>query len=127
MVGEKAMNTHDVAHAFTAMLKEGRFEEAGEQFWDVGVVSIEAMGMPGMDPVTAGVEALKAKGDWWYANNEIHAITTEGPFIHGDQFAVRFDMDVTNKATGERGGGAEIGLYTVKDGKIVEERFFYAM
>jgi hypothetical protein len=34
---------------------------------------------------------------------------------------------VTSKATGTRTQGAEIGLYTVKDGKIVEERFFYAM
>jgi ketosteroid isomerase-like protein len=34
-------------------------------------------------------------------------------------------MDVTPKATGERTTLDEVGLYTIKDGKIVEERFFY--
>lgn len=121
------MNTHDVAHAFTAMLKDGKFEEAGEAHWADSVVSIEPMDMAGMGPASNGIEAVRAKGAWWYGAHEIHSIGCEGPFIHGDQFAVRFDMDVTNKATGERGGGVEIGLYTVKDGKIVEERFFYAM
>ena len=39
--------------------------------------------------------------------------------------AVIFDMDVTAKQTGQRMQMREIGLYTVRDGKIVEERFFY--
>ena len=45
--------------------------------------------------------------------------------MHGDQFAVRFTMDVTEKASGQRTRMDEIGLYTLKNGKIVEERFFY--
>lgn len=43
----------------------------------------------------------------------------------GDQFAVRITMDITPKATGERMTLDEICLYTVRDGKIVEERFYY--
>jgi ketosteroid isomerase-like protein len=34
-------------------------------------------------------------------------------------------MDLTPKATGERITMDEVGLYTIRDGKIVEERFFY--
>ena len=34
-------------------------------------------------------------------------------------------MDVTVKETGARMTMDEIGVYTVKNGKIVEERFFY--
>jgi ketosteroid isomerase-like protein len=34
-------------------------------------------------------------------------------------------MDFTNKETGQRMQMDEHALYTVKDGKIVEERFFY--
>jgi ketosteroid isomerase-like protein len=44
--------------------------------------------------------------------------------VNGDQFALRFSMDVTPKG-GARLQMDEIGLYTVRDGKIVEERFFY--
>jgi ketosteroid isomerase-like protein len=34
-------------------------------------------------------------------------------------------MDITPKATGERIMMDEVGVYTVEDGKIVEERFYY--
>lgn len=34
-------------------------------------------------------------------------------------------MDVTSKSTGERVKMDEVGVYTVEDGKIVEEHFYY--
>ncbi|TIO37785.1 MAG: ester cyclase, partial [Mesorhizobium sp.] len=37
----------------------------------------------------------------------------------------RFTFDVTPKSTGERVKMDEVGLYTVKNGKISEERFYY--
>ena len=36
-------------------------------------------------------------------------------------------MDVTPKASGERMQMDEVAVYTVKDGKIVQEEFLYAM
>ena len=39
---------------------------------------------------------------------------------------MRYTMDVTIKETGARQNMDEVGVYTVRDGKIVEERFFYA-
>ena len=68
---------------------------------------------------------MQAKSDWWYANHEIHAASAHGPFINGDQFAVRFEMDITAKESGQRMQMDEVGLYTVKNGKIVEEKFMY--
>ncbi|CDX15581.1 conserved hypothetical protein [Mesorhizobium sp. ORS 3324] len=38
---------------------------------------------------------------------------------------MRFTFDVTPKSTGQRATMDEVGLYTVKDGKISEERFYY--
>jgi hypothetical protein len=73
-----------------------------------------------------GAEGVKAKSAWWYANHEVHSVLTEGPFANGDQFAVVFDMDITMKETGKRTQGREVGLYTMKGGKVVEEKFFYA-
>ncbi len=95
---------------------------AYQAFWADDIVSLE----PGEGETARaeGREALLAKHAWWTANAEVHAVTTEGPYIFGDQFALRFTMDVT--IHGERSQMAEIGLYTVKDGKIAEERFFYA-
>jgi hypothetical protein len=43
--------------------------------------------------------------------------------VHGDQFVVRFKIDMTPKG-GQRMSLDEVGLYTVKNDKIIEERFF---
>ena len=117
------MQSAELAKAFTDMLKAGDHEGAAARFNAPDIVSVEAMDGP-MARIQ-GTEALKAKSDWWYANHEIHSAESIGPFVNGDQFVVRFVMDVTKKDTGERIQMEEAGLYTVKDGKIVEERFFY--
>lgn len=117
------MTTKETAEAFTALLKAGDHEAAAEKFNAADIVSYEAM--EGPMAVCKGRDAVKAKSDWWYANHEVHSVTSEGPFVNGDQFAVRFAMDVTTKETGQRMQMAEIGLYTVKNGKIAEERFYY--
>jgi ketosteroid isomerase-like protein len=118
------MTNAEAIKAFTDMLKAGEHEAAAVRFNAPDIVSIEAMDGP-MARIQ-GTEALKAKGEWWYANHEVHTVTTEGPYVNGDQFAVVFDMDVTTKATGERVKAKEVGLYTMRDGKVVEEKFYYS-
>ncbi len=117
------MQTAELAKAFTDMLKAGEHTAAAARFNAPDIVSIEAMDGP-MARIQ-GMDAVKAKGEWWYANHEIHAASAAGPYMNGDQFIVRFSIDVTMKQTGQRMQMEEAGLYTVRDGKIVEERFFY--
>ena len=121
------MTTTDIANDFISLCKSGDFDQAGEKYWASDVVSIEAGGPEGMDPVSRGIDAVKAKGEWWYANHEVHSVEASGPYVNGNQFIVRFKMDITNTPSGQRMQMDEDGLYTVKDGKIVEERFFYSM
>jgi hypothetical protein len=116
------MTTTEVAKAFAALCAEGKHEEAGARFWADDVVSLEAM--PGDMARCAGRAAVKAKGEWWTANHEVHEAQTHGPYVHGDQFALRFVIDVTPKG-GARIRMEEVGVYTVRGGKVVEERFFY--
>lgn len=118
------MTTKEVAEAFTAMLKAGDHHGAADKFNAEDIASYEAM--EGPMAVVKGRAAIKAKSDWWYANHEVHGGTVEGPLVNGNMFLVEFGLDVTMKATGQRMQMQETALYTVKDGKIVEERFFYA-
>lgn len=118
-------STVEIAQEFAALCKAGDFEEAGKRFWSDDVVSVEPM--QGDMAVLRGKAAVEGKSEWWYANHEIHATETHGPFVNGEQFALRFWLDVTVKASGQRMQMEEIGLYTVREGKIVEERFFYGM
>ncbi|MEO6308489.1 MAG: nuclear transport factor 2 family protein [Nitrospiraceae bacterium] len=46
---------------------------------------------------------------------------------HSDRFILRFKYDVTPKHTGKRMTMDEAGLYTIQNGKIVKEEFFYSM
>ena len=116
------MDTQEIARAFTALCAKGEFEQAGHSYWSDDIVSCEPM--EGDMARLQGRAAVDAKGAWWYANHEIHSVKVEGPYVHGEQFLVRFTMDVTPKG-GQRMGMDEMGLYTVQGGKIVEERFFF--
>ncbi|MFC4291586.1 SnoaL-like domain-containing protein [Sphingorhabdus arenilitoris] len=115
--------TQDIAKDFVQMCKKGQFDEAGEKYWAANVVSLEPM--EGEMARAEGLDAVKAKGEWWNNSHEVHSFSAGDPVVNGDQFIVEFEMDVTNKDSGERMQMQEQALYTVADGKIVEERFFY--
>jgi hypothetical protein len=116
------MSTKDIAEKFTAALKSGKFEEA-ESFWSDDVASFEAMDGPMRE--VRGRDNVHAKGEWWTGNHDVHGFEASGPYVNGDQFALRFKIDVTPKASGQRMQMDEVGLYTVHNGRITEERFFY--
>jgi ketosteroid isomerase-like protein len=116
------MTVQDIANDLVALCKTGDFATPGEKYWAEDVVSIEPMGD---NPVSHGKEAAEAKGEWWSNTHEVHGVEVTGPHVNGDQFTVGFKMDVTVKESGQRMTMDEIALYTIKDGKIAEERFFY--
>jgi len=115
------MDIAEIAADFAALCAAGDTREAARRHWAEDVVSIEPY--PGDMAVLKGREAVFAKHDWWEENNEIHGAEVGGPWIAGDQFALTFVLDVTPK-DGSRIRMEEVGVYTVRDGKIVEERFF---
>lgn len=115
------MTTQEIANDLVTLCKEGKFAESGEKYWAQDVLSVEPMGD---SPESHGIDAARGKGEWWVNNHEIHGVEVEGPFVNGDQFVVRFKMDVTPTG-GQRMTMDEMGVYTIKDGKIAEERFFY--
>jgi len=117
------MNTAELAKDFTDILKRGGDDEASTKYNSDDIVSYEAQ--EGPMSVCKGKDAVKQKGAWWQDNHEVHSASVEGPFVNGDQFAIRLKYDLTPKSTGKRIQMEEVGLYTVKGGKIVEERFFY--
>jgi len=122
---EDTMTVNEIANDLVALCKTGDFKTPGEKYWAEDVVSVEPGGPPGMDPVSRGKSAARGKGEWWENAHTVNSVGVEGPWVNGDQFTVRFKMDVTVKETGQRNQMDEIALYTIKDGKIAEERFFY--
>ena len=118
-----------VAEALVAHCRAGTEAEGLATLYAPDAVSVEAECMPGTDSREShGVASIKAKHDWWAQAVEMHSATTSDPFLHGpDRFAVIFELDATDRATGQRMAMKEVGLYTVRDGRIVREEFFYSV
>ena len=122
---EVHINTMDIARKLVELCRQGKNEEALDTLYADDAVSVEAMAMPDAPPEVKGLSAIKAKGEWWMNNHEIHSSSVTGPWPHGDRFIVGFQFDVTNKPSGRRIKMEEAGLYHVRNGKIIREEFFY--
>jgi limonene-1,2-epoxide hydrolase len=57
---------------------------------------------------------------------QFHKGTISEPIIAGNHFTAKMDYDVTFKEKG-RMQMVEVGVFEVKDGKIINEHFFYDM
>jgi ketosteroid isomerase-like protein len=119
---EKLMATAEVAQGLVSMCQQGQFMEAIAKYYGDDIVSVEPMGDPAE---TRGIEAVAAKSQSFGETMEIHTMQVEGPWVNGNQFAARFNLDVTDKSNGKRMQMDEIAVYTVENDKIVHEQFLY--
>lgn len=119
-----------VGKKLVELCREGKAMEAIKTLYADNIVSVEAMSSPAMPARMEGIEAIKGKAEWWESNHEVHNAGVEGPYPHAERFIVHFKYDVTAKGgpmAGQRMLLDETALYTVKDGKVVHEEFFYNM
>ena len=121
------MDMMQVANELVAGCREGRERANLDKLYADNCESVEAADFGGGRSVT-GIDAIKGKHDWWEGAMELHDLQVSEPMPHGDnRFAIIFEMDVTTKETGKRDQMCEVGVYSVADGKIVKEEFFYPL
>jgi hypothetical protein len=121
--------TLEVGKKIVELCKQGKMLEAIETLYDPNIISFEPFSPTGQTRME-GLAAVKGKNDWWVKNHEVHKCEVTGPWPHCDRFIAIFDMEVTAKTgpmQGKRFPMVEAALYTVKNGKIVHEEFFYHM
>jgi hypothetical protein len=119
------MNTTEVGKKYVAFCREGKFDACLQELYSEDAVSVEAWAPPGVDRVTTGLRAIQAKGEAWGRDHEIHRVELSDAFPLDDRFAVRFVFEVTNKPSNRRSTMEEIGVFTIENGKILREEFFY--
>ena len=118
--------TEDVAHDFTAMLRLGNFAAAGDAYWAGDVISVEPVDLPdGIPAKVMGIEATRRKCHTRFDIARIDELSIDGPFVTGNQFALFIDMMIAGSASGKAQPFTEIAVFTVCDGRITEERYFY--
>lgn len=117
------MKTEEVAKKVVELVRKQAWYEALDALYDNDVVSVEASSMSGESPETRGKEGVRQKIDWWVTAMEVQSFNASEPFVAHDRFVVQYDADVTDKSSKQRRSMSEVGVYTVKNGKIVREEF----
>ena len=117
------MNTEEVAQKVVELVRKQAWHEALDTLYDKDIVSVEARTTDGGSPETRGMDGVRGKIDWWVDAMEVHSFKASGPFVAHDRFVVQYDADVTDKSAKKRFQLSEVGVYTVKNGKIVREEF----
>ena len=117
------MNTQEVAKKVVELTRKQAWKEAINTLYDNDIVSVEARTMDGSSPETRGIEGVRGKTEWFEQNMQVHSFKAGEPYVAHDRFVVQYDADVTDKNSKKRMQLSEVGVYTVKNGKIVREEF----
>jgi len=121
------MTTQEIAARYHELANQRKFIDIQDDLYDEEVVcqEPEKAAAMGMAVITNGREAIKAKGVARRATIEmVHSYTCDEPIVAGEYFSVVLRQDVTFKGR-PRIMLEEIGVFHVKDGKVVKEQFFY--
>ena len=118
------MSTQEIAQKLYQHCVDHTEAEALATLYSDDAVSVEPMAMEGQSPVSEGKAAIEGKHEWWNANFEVHSGVVEGPFINGNNFSLIFEIDATDKTSGQRWKAKEVALYETDGDKIVRESFF---
>ena len=117
------MKTEEVAEKLVDLCRKGEWMKAVESLYAEDIVSVEAHEMENMPAEMRGMDQVRGKTKWWEENMEVHSAKVSGPFVARDTFVVQFDVDLTEKASKKRSQMSEVGIYSVKDGKVAREEF----
>jgi SnoaL-like domain len=112
------MKTEDVAKKVVELVRKQAWYDALDQLYANDIVSVEATA-----PESRGKGEVRKKIDWWVNAMEVHSFKAGEPFVAQDRFVIQYDADVTEKESKQRRQMSEVGVYTVKNGKIVREEF----
>ena len=117
------MKNVEIGKAVVAHVNSGATSDAPlwDAHWHPDFVSVEGMG-----DAYAGRPAVQAKCDKWMSEHTIHGCKASGPYVSETGFTVKYDMDLEPKSGAwPRMNMGDVGIYTVKDGKVVREEFWY--
>jgi len=117
------MSTQEVAEKVVELVRQQAWYKALDTLYDKDIVSVEASASEGESAEKRGIDQVRGKIDWWLNAMEVHSFTAKGPFVAHDRFVVQYDADVTEKNSKKRFQLSEVGVYTVKNGKILREEF----
>lgn len=121
--------TQKVATRLHEMISAGKNLDAIGELYADNARHVEVMDGPGCERITEGKATLHEKAEKFHKSMTVHNKTCGKPVVNGDQFIMPMSMDCTasdGPMAGQRMNMVETALYTVKNGKISEGKFFYS-
>lgn len=122
--------TQKVGNRLVELVRQGKNLDAIRELYADEVKQIEMMDGPGCARITAGKQALLQKAEQFHKSVTVHSASCGDAIANGDQFVCPMSLDCTSNEgpmSGQRMNMTETALYTVKNGKITEAKFFYGM
>ena len=118
------MTTREIANRLVDMCRNGKTEEAKEELFAPGIISIEPR--EGLLPKeTKGMNAIRKKAELFVSMVEdFYGDTISDPIVAGDYFSISWTSDLQMKGE-PRQTNSELCVYKTNGGKIVSEQFFY--
>jgi len=113
--------TRERVRALNEMIQQGRIMEAMREFYADDVIMSENDAEP-----TVGLAANLEREQAFVDNTEWFGLELKDVIVDGDTAAVRWWMDFHNQQYGQRLACTQVAYQRGQDGKIVEERFYYA-
>ena len=119
------MTVKEIATKLAEYCRKEDYMTAQKELYADDVVSIEPEESEAFAKETKGLKAVNEKVQKFNDMiEESYGNTVSEPIIAGNSFAFIAEMDIKMKGQ-ERSKMAEVAVYTVKDGKVVKEEFFW--
>jgi len=117
------LSTSEIAQRLVELCRQGQNETAYRELFADDAIALEPAFAP--LPRTEGLEGLLAKHQYFQSSvTEWHGGSVSEPLVAGAHFSVAMTLDASYQ-DGIRSNMEEIAVYTVLDGKITQEQFFY--
>jgi len=120
--------TQKVANRLVELVGAAKNLDAIDELYADSARHVEVMGGPGCDRIMEGKANLRQKAEQFHKSTVVHGASIGKPIVNGDQFIVPMSLDCTcseGPMANQRMNMSETALYTVKNGKITEGKFFY--
>lgn len=118
------MTTQEVANRLVELCRAGKNEQAVKELYSPEIVSIEPEGAP--NRIVKGLAGIAEKGIKFQSMIEkFNSSSISDPVVAENFFSCNMLMNVNMKGVPVPIDMDEICVYTVKEGKIIKEEFFY--
>jgi ketosteroid isomerase-like protein len=124
----EAQATQKVATRFAELCSAGKNLDAIKELYADNAKHVEVVDAPWCARIIEGKKTLLDKAEKFHKSTTVHGASIGKPLVNGDQFVVPMSLDCTSNEgpmAGQRMNMTETALYTVKNGKITEGKFFY--